>query len=282
MLTSLKLTLRSERPERLPPHLGRAARAVLLNLIAEEEPALADELHSSSHLRPYTCSTIWGAPTRNGSVMLEPGNTVHLRYTGLSGAVSDHLRRLAKDPPSHINVEGALLAIEGATVDPVEDSWAGRTTYETLAEDYLLAPRKPVRRVRLRFVAPTAFRSGGKTVPVPLPGLVYGSLVDKWNAFSSIPLSDEARAFTEQCLAMSRYRLSTRAVAGKGGSVHIGCVGDCQYTALRRDAYWQAVVELLTEYAFYAGVGYRTTAGMGQARRAPHSDGGREGRPRSR
>lgn len=268
LLTSLKLTLRSERTERLPPHLGRAARAVLLKLIAEEDPALVDELHSSSQRRPYTCSTVWGAPTRNGSLVVEPDAAVHLRYTGLTAPVSDHLRRLAQVPPSHIEVEGACMRVEQATLDSEVDEWAGATSYEALAEDYLLAGRSPVRRVRLRFASPTAFRSGGHTVPVPLPDLVYGSLVDTWNAFAPVAVSEEARRFAGECLAMSRYHLSTRSVAGKGGSVHIGCVGQCQYTALRHDRYWQAVVELLTDYAFYAGVGYRTTAGMGQARRA--------------
>jgi CRISPR-associated endoribonuclease Cas6 len=268
LLTSLKLTLRSRRPERLPPYLGRAARAVLLRLIAEDDPNLVEELHAPNQRRPYTCSTIWGAPTRDGSLVVEPDNVVHLRYTGLTAWVSAHLRRLAQDPPSHLDVEGACLRIEQATLDADVDRWAGETTYEALADDYLLASRSPARRAKLRFASPTAFRSGGQTVPLPLPDLVYGSLVDTWNAFSPVAVSEEARRFGEECLAISRYRLSTRAVAGKGGSVHIGFVGECQYTALRHDRYWQGVIQLLTDYAFYAGVGYRTTAGMGQARRA--------------
>jgi CRISPR-associated endoribonuclease Cas6 len=98
--------------------------------------------------------------------------------------------------------------------------------------------------------------------------LVYGSLVETWNTFSPVAVSDEARRFADECLGLSRYHLSTRAVSGKRGSVQIGFVGKCQYTALRRDRYWQGVIQLLTDYAFYAGVGYQTTAGMGQARRA--------------
>jgi CRISPR-associated endoribonuclease Cas6 len=268
LLTSLKLTLRSHRPETLPPFLGRAARAVLLKLIAADDPALAEQLHTPNQRRPYTCSTIWGAPIRRGSLVVEPDDGVHLRYTGLTAPVSAQLRRLAQDPPPHIDVEGARLRIEGATLDPDEDRWAGATTYEALADGYLLASKAPARRAKLRFASPTAFRSGGQTVPVPLPGLVYGSLVDTWNAFSPVTVSEEARRFGEECLAISRYRLSTRTVSGKGGSVHIGFVGACQYTALRRDRYWQGVIQLLTDYAFYAGVGYRTTAGMGQTRRA--------------
>jgi hypothetical protein len=38
MLTSLLFTLTGERPARLPPYLGRASHAILLNLISEEDP----------------------------------------------------------------------------------------------------------------------------------------------------------------------------------------------------------------------------------------------------
>ena len=268
MLTSLKLTLHSDRTEKLPPCLGRAARAVLLGLIADHDPDLAQQLHAPNQRRPYTCSRVWGAPTEHGSLIIKPDNQVHLRYTGLTGDVSAHLRRLADDPPPHIDVEGARLTIEHATLDRDVDRWAGETTYEELADDYLLAGTSPHRRAKIWFASPTTFRSGGHAVPVPLPDLVYGSLVETWNAFSPVAVSDEVRRFADECLAISRYQLSTRAVSGKGGSVHIGFVGDCQYTALRHDRYWQAVVQLLTDYAFYAGIGYRTTAGMGQARRA--------------
>jgi len=44
-------------------------------------------------------------------------------------------------------------------------------------------------------------------------------------------------------------------------------VGYCRYTLLRADPYWVGVLQALTDYAFYAGVGYQTTTGMGQARR---------------
>jgi len=253
---------------KLPPYLGRASHAIFLNLIAEENPALAERLHAPNQRRPYTCSTIWGAPIKDGSLILRPDNTVNLRYTGLTAEVSAHLQRLAEQPPSSINVEGVELSVVEATLDPEADPWAGQTTYEALSEAYLLAGKLPSRRAKIWFASPTGFRSGGMTVPVPLPDLVYGSLVETWNAFSPVAISDEARRFAEECLGISRYQLSTRAVSGKGGAVQIGFVGKCQYTALNRDRYWLGVIQLLTDFAFYAGIGYQTAAGMGQARRA--------------
>ena len=109
MLTSLLLTLAVDGPVRLPPFLGRAGRAVLLKLIASDSPGLAERLHAPNERRPYTCSTIWGAPTRDGSLIIKPDNQVYLRYTGLTPEVSAQLQRLAEEPPSSIDVEGVTL-----------------------------------------------------------------------------------------------------------------------------------------------------------------------------
>ena len=56
MLTSLNLQLKSPGEARLPASLGRAAQAALLDLIAQRDPAVADQLHADHGLRPYTVS----------------------------------------------------------------------------------------------------------------------------------------------------------------------------------------------------------------------------------
>jgi len=274
MLSSLVITLQAGRPARFPPHLGRAAHAALLRLIAGSDPALAEQLHASAERRPFTCSTLWGPRRQGGSLVLEAGRPAFLRFTGLNEAVSRHLLGLAEHPPASIELEGVPLAVQEATLDPLVHPWAGRCTYEELAGRHLLPQKTPAPRLEIEFASPTAFRSAGRTVPLPLPGLVFGSLVEKWNAFSPLVVSEEVRRFAEECLAISRYRLFTRPVAGKEEGLQIGFLGLCRYTALNRDRYWLSLVQLLTDYAFYAGVGYQTTVGLGQARRARPAAGG--------
>lgn len=278
MLTSLVLTLTTDRPLTLPSHLGRASHAAFLRIVSQADPALAERLHAPDARRPFTCSNLWGARRQGRSLTLAPDTPSFLRYTGLTAEVSCHLQRLAQDPPSHVELEGDRLAVQQATLDPAIHPWAGQTTYESLAAGHLLPGEPPSARAELEFVSPTAFRSGGHTLPVPLPALVYGSLVGKWNDFAPVAVSEEVRRFAEECLAISRYKLSTRVVAAKGASVQIGFVGHCRYVALNKDRYWLGLVQLLTDYAFYAGVGYQTTAGMGQARRGQGGGGqGNEG-----
>ncbi|MGB9724346.1 MAG: CRISPR system precrRNA processing endoribonuclease RAMP protein Cas6, partial [Chloroflexia bacterium] len=100
--------------------------------------------------------------------------------------MSRHLLGLAEHPPEHIELEGTPLAVERVTLDPQEHPWAGRATYEDLAGRYLLSFGAPSPHVELEFASPTTFRSAGRNLPLPLPGPVFGGLVEKWNAFSSV------------------------------------------------------------------------------------------------
>jgi CRISPR-associated endoribonuclease Cas6 len=70
-------------------------------------------------------------------------------------------------------------------------------------------------------------------------------------------------------VALARYQLRTRILPFKDGSLQVGFVGQAVFLALNSDRYWVHALHLLAEYARYAGVGYQTTMGMGQARPAP-------------
>ncbi len=276
MLTSLVITLETERRATLPPHLGRASNAIFLKWVAQRDPDLAARLHAPDDRRPFTCSSLMGARTDRVSgkaiTVITPGQPLFLRYTGLTAEVSEHLARWAESPPSEVEIEGVRLIVRGATLDPAVHPWAGQTTYQTLFRNSLPPREHLPRYLELEFCSPTTFHSKGRNVPLPLPELVYGSLAEKWNSFSPVAVSPEVRRFAEECIAISRYDLSTRAVPGKGEGIQIGFTGYCRYATLRPDPYWVGVLELLTNYAFYAGVGYQTTTGMGQARRRVEED----------
>ncbi|MCS6828360.1 MAG: CRISPR system precrRNA processing endoribonuclease RAMP protein Cas6 [Caldilinea sp.] len=151
--------------------------------------------------------------------------------------------------------------------DPARHPWSGRTSYELLAATQLTRLEELERQVTLEFASPTAFKSKEMTVPVPLPGLVFGSLVERWNAFSPVTLSPEMRRYGEEAMAISRYRLESFPVASKDGAQRIGGVGRVTYRALAGDRYWLGVMNMLADFAFYSGVGSQTVTGMGQVRR---------------
>jgi CRISPR-associated endoribonuclease Cas6 len=103
-------------------------------------------------------------------------------------------------------------------------------------------------------------------VPVPLPQWVFGGLLDRWNAFAPVPLPEAVREFAALRMALSRYELRTVAVPFKPGMVKFGAVGYGVYTAPHPDEALLSALNLLSEFAFYAGVGAQTTMGFGQCR----------------
>jgi len=265
-LLSLTLTLKPRDAAHVPPHLGRAAHAALLRAVDAVNPALAAQLHDDSGPKPFTCSSLLG-PRREGR--LDPNAPYTLRYTALTQDVCSVLDNW--DTRGGIELDGVMFdlspapspARRGETGQP----WVARTTFEELSAPWLLARAEPARRLALLFTSPTTFHSGGRSVPLPLPELVFGSLLDKWNAFAPVALPEETRRFAAECMAVSRYDLETRSLPFKEGAIKIGMVGQVTFAATHYDRYWLSVLNLLADYALFAGVGAGVTMGMGQARR---------------
>jgi CRISPR-associated endoribonuclease Cas6 len=118
----------------------------------------------------------------------------------------------------------------------------------------------------LEFASPTTFRSQGQYLPLPLPELVFGSLLDRWQAFAPIALHPDLRRFAAEAVVLGRYHLRTRGMPYKQGGMQIGFTGEATFVVLNRDRYWLNVLHLLAAFAFYSGIGYQTGAGLGQAR----------------
>jgi CRISPR-associated endoribonuclease Cas6 len=190
-----------------------------------------------------------------------------MRYTTLSAELTRlWLDRVLPSLPAEVAFGEATFRVLGAALSPQEHPWAGQSSYADLGAPYLLSGAPTPTRWKFAFAAPTTFRSGGHTVPMPLPDLLFGSLLDRWNAFAPVALQPEVRRFAHECVAVSNYALRTRALPGREGAVRRGAVGRCDYTALTRDRYWCSALSALAAFAFYSGAGYQTTQGMGMCR----------------
>jgi CRISPR-associated endoribonuclease Cas6 len=113
--------------------------------------------------------------------------------------------------------------------------------------------------IKLEFITPTAFKQGKKTIqPFPLPELVFGSLLRRWNVFAPEDLHFPQ---VEWQGMVSAFDLKTQVLRLEGGP-QIGSVGWVRYRF--PDAEQARIASILAQYAFFAGVGYKTTMGMGQ------------------
>jgi CRISPR-associated endoribonuclease Cas6 len=110
----------------------------------------------------------------------------------------------------------------------------------------------------------------------PLPTSVFGSLARKWEVFCAAALPANLDTFLLEQVAAERYELETQ-VVHYGGHQFNGFVGDCQFRLLHKDPVYGRAVNALAGFAVFAGVGQKTTQGLGQARRIEGWGGSRYG-----
>jgi CRISPR-associated endoribonuclease Cas6 len=243
---------------------------LLLDTVERGDARLARALHEGSGPRPFTASSLLGHFPAGRA---DPGEIYTLRFTALRSDVARGL--LAATGSGGAWAAGATLTLDGLPLHVLgvmtaadEHPWAGAETYAGLAAARLVGGDPAARQISLLFTSPTSFRSQERHVPLPLPELVFGSLLERWNAFAPIALPAETKRYATECLAVSRYDLATRPVPGKEGGLRVGAVGQITYATLNYDRYWMSILHALAAFALYSGVGVGTAGGLGQCRPA--------------
>ena len=250
----------------LPQWWGRAIQAWFLSIIRDADPTLAEEMHTENKLHPYTVSSLIGL--KKG----EPVNTdkpLYLRLSSVNPTLSAILIQALKSGGAfEIGKECIFdylsFVIEESVKNQPPIPAALSVSFADLIGKGLQMAEIGI--FDLRFVSPTLFNSEGKTQPVPLPGLVFHSLMARWNAFSPITFPEELVRYSQECLAISGFQIESVPVQLKDGALRIGAVGRMRYRALNHDRYWVSMIHALTQFAPYSGVGSGTGFGLGQCR----------------
>jgi CRISPR-associated endoribonuclease Cas6 len=262
-------SLRPTTAATLSPALGRAAHAAVLELIAAADAELARRLHADVPVKPLTIAPLGALDGRGSPLAVTPARSYDLRVTLLAESVEAPAASWLAAPPAQLVFDGVVWQVERVTAARAAHPWAGTDSYAALLASALRDAARGGGRWALEFATPVTFRQAGRNQPLPLPELVFGSLLDRWNGLAPLPLPDEIRRFAAEALVLNRFDLHSVAVPTKGGALQIGAVGRCAYTATSRDRYGLACIEALARFAFYSGVGAGTTRGFGQARLAP-------------
>ncbi|NJO85068.1 MAG: CRISPR system precrRNA processing endoribonuclease RAMP protein Cas6 [Blastochloris sp.] len=264
-LLSVVVKVRAQAEAVLPSHTGRIIYNVWLRWLDARDPVLAKHWHDSQGLKPYTCSSLICPNSRT----IQCGDDAWFRITTLEKGVTNILRDYLEQPPNAVMIGETPFEVLSITADSQHHTWAGSVAYEDIAAPYLLNGANPERRLKMEFAAPVVFNQNEMNMPFPLPELVFGSLLDKWNAFSPISIRQDVREFCYSSLGISHFNLRSQRVQMLEQNQPIGGRGDIQYVVTRYDRYWMSIIGLLAHYAFYAGVGRFTALGLGQTRCVP-------------
>lgn len=273
-LLSLRIALKLAPDQNLdsrpiPKWWGEAAHKLAITAIASRDEALARELESSAGLKPFTVSNLRG---RFPGGRIDPASLYKIRFSALNKRVAAAFESARNEGILRGGeiVELDFIKFQVKANEPNVPDEIETCDYQTLTNS-LFSPQPPPRALTLEFFSPTMFRQGEKKpLPFPMPEMVFGSLLDHWNALPSVPtkLPEEARKYMQECLQLGRFDLQSRVLKMYGETFH-GFVGKVRFHTINYDRYWMSIMTMLAQYANYAGVGAKTTMGLGQCALLP-------------
>jgi CRISPR-associated endoribonuclease Cas6 len=123
------------------------------------------------------------------------------------------------------------------------------------------------RQISFIVATPTAFRQGHYDTALPTRDCIFNSLLNRWNKYSGIELSD----ISIEPIFPSFFNIRTE-ITADSRSKFIGCVGEISYRLMGDiDAIRIKQINALVDFALYCGVGRKTPMGMGMIRRLNYS-----------
>ncbi|NPA76403.1 MAG: CRISPR-associated endoribonuclease Cas6 [Candidatus Diapherotrites archaeon] len=235
LLASTILPLEGEEPPAV-----EHVRGWFYGLLKSAEPTL----HDQQGLKPFTIGVL-----NNRSQL-----SVRITFLneGLYANISPKLWKLIGKQLKFGKVPYKLLGVIES-----DHPYAKLSTYARLFQG------EAVSDYPLRFASPTFFKRHGDHYPLPEPRLVFGSLLSRFAAFAPIDPPDDLQGVIDR-LTLRAVSIRTRPIEHEVRAV--GFTGRVVFhlpRASEEEARW---LTALWRFAFFSGVGAKTTLGFGQAK----------------
>ncbi|OCL26482.1 CRISPR-associated endoribonuclease Cas6 [Orenia metallireducens] len=223
---------------------GKQTHGLFFDLISSVDKKIADNLHQSNQVKPFTTGIIYGKEPKIRFTFLED----EMQSALLSALLDrDNFPLTLKDEEIVINTI--------RTVDD-ESGLANFCNYNQLLEC-------ENKSFRLSFLTPTAFKKGSLNYILPDLDSIFRGLLQKWNLFSGYKYDFGLIEEINQKVGITKHKVRSE-VINYGRYFQVGFVGYIEAKIFSKDKKFIKKVQSLAQFAFYAGVGYKTTMGMGQ------------------
>lgn len=305
-LYALLLKLRPLQSGTLMPFSGELVHGAFLYWLKHAAPDVATWLHDGNKRRVFTCSSLQFALPMQRRLEVERGNIhfpldPEKTYTVRITLLLSDLFPLFHDALMHFNRRetGAeklpflRIGKQLFTLDEViagnddASAWTGFSSFTELVERAQTLRLGKVEPLSIEFASLTTFNRtnkrsqvyGGHYARLPLPQYVFPGLARRWQELAPTELASLVQAeqveqyIEDEGIVISDYDLKPHQVRF---TTHMqpGFVGTCKYDVRGPD---ERVTDespltvrqqlwLLSQLAFYCGIGYKTTMGMGQVR----------------
>jgi len=274
-LHAIVINLIAQESGTLPGTVGELAHAAFYAAVDAVDPALATQIHDAQNRKAFSLSPLYGywQNPQDGRIQVNTGQPgwlrlglldeelfgvfmQHILFSGITGGAASI--RLGRIP----------FTITEALGSPGSHPWVGYTSWAALAA----LDTTPDRWV-VEFLSPTAIRWGeadnkARRVELfPTPRLAIASLRTLWDRTTGDHWGRDFEEWVERNLAVGRVWHWQTEPFRYQKQTYIGGVGKLEYRVLDgRNRANVAHFNRLLQLGFYAGVGYKTTHGLGQMR----------------
>ncbi|MGF1677344.1 MAG: CRISPR-associated endoribonuclease Cas6 [Rivularia sp. (in: cyanobacteria)] len=256
---------------------GRHLHALFLTLVSYVDKDLGTYLHDSQADKAFTLSPLQIAKknlsipnaTKRGYQLqsqhqeaIPTGTSCWWRISLLDDTLFSKLTQLwlnlNPEHPWHLgSADLYITSIQGTPQST--QPWANAIPYTQLYEQASDSERV----ISINFATPTAFRQGKYDNTLPTRESVFNSLLSRWNKYSEI----EFEEMNFDAIFPSFINIHTEIVPDSR-SKFIGIIGEVSYRIMGDiEAVQIKQINALADFALFAGIGRKTTMGMGMGRR---------------
>jgi CRISPR-associated endoribonuclease Cas6 len=259
---SVVVILRAKRDGIIPIYPGKKIHGLFFNILKNANEELAYRLHSNINNKAFTVSSFLGHNIDEPMKIIN-GRKYYIRITFLEDNIFNLFTTIMlknKVFKKEIAIENIEFSIVKILFDKTESKWSGFLTSEELLNinDYN-------NKITLNFYTPTLFRDGDKHVRYPVADKIFISLFNKFNKYSTFKLDEKIKDEFSN-IEILRKRIRRKKVFFNNFYLE-GFTGDVEFVIPESNLELIKTVNILSEFAFYSGVGYKTTMGLGQVRR---------------
>lgn len=232
---------------------SEAINALCLNIVSVCDPLLANCFHDEKNNKSFT--------TRKLELKK---HFLNIRMTLLEDKYFDRIANVllnACTRPFLLN-EHRLMISKIMCSKGSDNYWANQKTYEEIYENASQEDSK----IDFNIETPLSFKIGDNFECLPLPELFFKSLHKRWNNFSDIKFDDSLLALLNK-VSTSYFDISTDKLNSSTIKL-IGCKGKVSYRITNKvNKDFIHYINTLSDFAYFSGVGVKTSLGMGQVSR---------------
>jgi len=237
------------------------------------------------------------AERENVHLPLDPAKTYTIRITLLLGELFPlfyntlmhfHTSEAGAQSLPFMQIGKQIFLLEEVIINKDDSSgWSGFTSLATLVEQVKTLRLGPAETLKLEFASLTTFnRSNAKTrvygdhyARLPLPQYIFPGLVRRWEDIAPPELTgivqlerieqylqDDGMIIVDYDLKPHYVKFTTHLQPGFIGMCRYQLRGPDEETTPEAPLTVRQQILLLAHLAFYCGIGYKTSMGMGRAR----------------